>query len=233
MEISRIQIDRVQLLFGDPDSRLVTVRVEFGLHAQTSRCRRIGNQLDNYFTTDQWLSTPVGRNLTEQAMLNLIPFAGSGRKVADADHQAQFISQMLQRNLPESASAAITAATISGDQQFTRVRVQGVPQLVPPSPNRFDRKLGGIVINSYAHPSKVGRQIVDAVRDRFPQLFIGKVVNAHGLWVSFRTPFPPVVFEVSDQLFLFGVHRNDGLVSRLKGRNFRGNVFKLGVAIRC
>src|SRR5215467_1953471 len=145
----------------------------------------ISNQLDNYFTTDQWLSTPVGRNLAEQAMLNLIPFAGPGRKMADPDHKAQFIGQMLQRDFPEPTSAAITTATISGDQQFTRVPIQGLAQLVPPSSNRFDRKLGGIVINSYAYPSKVGRQIVNAVGDRFPQFFIGKVVNAHRLRVSF------------------------------------------------
>src|SRR5262249_25064287 len=86
------------------------------------------------------------------------------------------------------------------------------------SPNGFDRTLGGIVINSDAPPTQVGRQIGTAVGDRLAPLLIGQVVNAHGLRAPFRTPFPPVVLEVSDPLFLFGGSRNDGRVSSLTGR---------------
>src|SRR5713101_749261 len=231
MKISRKQMDRVELLFGDPDACLIGARIEFGLHAQPGRRRRVGNQLDNHCVTGQRLPPPVGRNLAEQAMLNLVPFTGARWKMAHPDDHSQFIGQLLQRHFPESAPTAIAATAISSDQQFLRLRIQGLPQLLPPPPNRRDRKFGGIVLDAHTHPAEVRREVINAVRNRLAQLLVGKVVAAHESGMALETPFPPIVFEISDQLFLLGVDRDDRLGTSLKGGHFCRNMLELCIAI--
>jgi precorrin-4 methylase len=88
-------------------------------------------------------------------MFDLVPFAGSWWKVTNRNRQSQVVSQLLQGNFPQSAPAAVAATAISRDQQLTRVPVQGLPQAVPPPPNRLDREGRRIVVAPDTDPPHV------------------------------------------------------------------------------
>jgi len=50
--------------------------------------------------TDQWFATPVHRDEGEQAMLDLVPLAGSRRQVGYGYLQAGLIGEALQFAFP-------------------------------------------------------------------------------------------------------------------------------------
>jgi hypothetical protein len=45
--------------------------------------------------TDERFSAPVARYEREEAMLDLVPFAGAGRQVTHGDGNAKFVGQLL------------------------------------------------------------------------------------------------------------------------------------------
>ena len=51
----------------------------------------------------------------------------------------------------------------------------------------------------------VGGHVLDAIRDRLAQLLVHEIVYVDPLRLAARKPFPPTIFEMSDQLLLFGV----------------------------
>lgn len=63
--------------------------------------------------------------------------------------------------------------------------------------------MSGVVVNADTHPALVLREIVDAVGNRFAQLFIQKVVNKNFSRFALRVPFPPAVLKSTNELFLF------------------------------
>ena len=67
----------------------------------------------------------IGRNLAEQAMLNLVSFTSARGEMAHSDDHSQVIRQLLQRHFPQSAPTAITAAAIRprfGHQNAAAIR---------------------------------------------------------------------------------------------------------------
>jgi hypothetical protein len=64
----------------------------------------------------QRFATPVRRDMTEHAMFDLVPFAGTGRKVANRQTQTGVIGQSLQGHFPQPCSAAVAAPAIGQDQ---------------------------------------------------------------------------------------------------------------------
>ena len=112
MKIIGKQVDRSELLWRDPDAGGIAPGVEFGVHPQTGRRCGVGSQCDNHAVTGQRLPPPVGRNLAEQAMLNLVSFTSARGEMAYSDDRSQFIRQLLQRHFPQPAPTAITAAAI-------------------------------------------------------------------------------------------------------------------------
>jgi hypothetical protein len=59
----------------------------------------------------------------EEAMFDLVPFAGAGREVADLDREPGLVCELLQFGLPEPAAVAVTAAAVGGDRQGRGVGV--------------------------------------------------------------------------------------------------------------
>ena len=51
------------------------------------------------------------------------------------------------------------------------------------------------------------------------------------LRLTFRSPFPARVFEISDEFLLLGIHGDDGLVDALKSSNLLVDVAKLPVPV--
>src|SRR5260370_37628766 len=75
-----------------------------------------GNEVDNNLVTDQGFATPVLADEGEQAMFDLVPFAGARRKMADSDVQSGFIGQVLQIQFPKPHAGSVTSASVCRDQ---------------------------------------------------------------------------------------------------------------------
>src|SRR5689334_2623339 len=159
------------------------------LEPRLCRCRT--DEIHHNLICLQRLATPVPGYMTEQAMLDLVPFARARRKVAHLDLQTVFVAQCLQFRLPQAVSTTVTTATVGRDQQATRLRVTAPAQTFPPGPDRFHRELGGVAADAHTDPRLVVRQIVDAVRNRLPFTRIGEVVNIDFARLSSGPPLLP------------------------------------------
>jgi hypothetical protein len=101
--------------------------------------------------------------MTEETMLNLIPFAGARWKMTEMEGQSGLIGKFLQFELPESVAVAIAAPTVSGNHQMLTARILNLSSLLPPALNGFNRKLNGIVFNPHIHPTLVLSEVIDAI----------------------------------------------------------------------
>ena len=64
----------------------------------------------------QRFATPVRRDMTEHAMFDLVPLAGTGRKVADRKAKTDMVGQSLQSYFPQPCSTAVAAPAIGQNQ---------------------------------------------------------------------------------------------------------------------
>src|SRR5437763_14929444 len=92
------------------------------------------NQLNNGFKRPERLPTPIDGNVGKEPMLDLVPFTGGPRQVANGNGQTGLIGQVLQLLLPQPIACAIRATTISHDQQFFTAWIEfAATALLPPS----------------------------------------------------------------------------------------------------
>ena len=54
--------------------------VKFGFDPKAGDRSRTADQVDNGFKCTQWFTSPILRDVAEQAVLNLVPFAGPRRQ---------------------------------------------------------------------------------------------------------------------------------------------------------
>src|SRR5690242_15079462 len=94
--------ESIQFVVGNLDSRCVGIFIQRRLDPQTSVGRRAANQINHDLPAYQRACAPIGGDMTEHAMLNLVPFAGAWRKVANLNGQMQFVSQQLQLPAPQA-----------------------------------------------------------------------------------------------------------------------------------
>src|SRR4030095_2256039 len=232
MEIRFLQLNTCHLLIAHHNPSRIAVGVEFRFNPQTLASGRTADQIGHPLVASHRGPPPVDRNMTEHSVLDPVPLAGSRREMADRQSQAQFVSQALQRKLPQATPGRVAPAAIGGNQQFARRLVELRSQVPPPAAQRFDRKFGGVVITSYTDPTSVGRQVINSIRNGLAQFFVDKVMDAHQLGHSLRPPFPPALFEIADQFFLLGIDRDNGLRAPLESLHLGIDIFELSVAIR-
>ena len=89
-------VDGVHLTVGNFDACRIGFPIDRATHLQTCGRGGGGDQLNDGLETDERFSTPVLRDEREQAMLDLVPLAGSGRQVTDRDGKAELVGQGLQ-----------------------------------------------------------------------------------------------------------------------------------------
>src|SRR5665811_1400869 len=105
------------LSVADLDADWVAAFIEFGDHAQ-ARCGGGGaDEAQDRLVAGQGSALPVPGDLGEQAVLDLVPFAGARREMADADVQAGLCRQSGELSLPGPATVAVGATGVGGDEQ--------------------------------------------------------------------------------------------------------------------
>jgi hypothetical protein len=85
----------VEYTVGDLDHRWVVSIVELRLDTQSLGGLGIADQVDYDLAADQGSTPPVLRHVAKQAMLDLVPLAGTGREMTDLDKQPQVVGQFL------------------------------------------------------------------------------------------------------------------------------------------
>src|SRR4029453_7558187 len=113
--------------------------------------------------------------------------------MTNGDGNPQGIRQLLQFHLPETHPVPITAAAISTDQQRLGFLIETAPHLGPPLANTGHRKTRRIMVAADSDPPQIAPHIIDAIRDRFAELRIGKVMNVDLLGLSLHVPFPSAI----------------------------------------
>src|ERR1700730_17015384 len=149
-----------------------------------------GDQVDDYAIADQRFGAPILGDEGEQTVLDLIPLAGARGKVTDGDFDADLVGQMLQLALPQAQTGAIAAAPISGDEQSFGLGIANAADILPPATDGLYRKGCRVVVDAYADPASVGREIIDTIRHRPTQLLDQEVVDSHLFRLTFRPPRP-------------------------------------------
>ena len=77
-----------QLFFGNRNARLIDCRVQISLTTKARGRGRRPNVVEHRLIAVQRMTCPVAANQVEHAMLNRVPFGGSGRIMVDRDNQA-------------------------------------------------------------------------------------------------------------------------------------------------
>ena len=75
------------------------------------RCGR-SDQVDDNLVGFQGNALPVTSNVTEQSMLNSIPFAGARGVMTQFHLEAGFIGELLQRPAPQASTGAVAPAAV-------------------------------------------------------------------------------------------------------------------------
>jgi hypothetical protein len=96
MKRMRVQRQALHLRLGDDAAGWMASLVQCGLHPQADRRVGVANQVDHRLKGAEGTAAPVLRDVTKQAMLDLVPLAGARREVRDMDRQVQIIGQALQ-----------------------------------------------------------------------------------------------------------------------------------------
>ncbi len=219
-------------VIGDFPSGFVSGGIEGGSDLEPLVNTGMGNEINNCRTTDEGASPPVLGDEGEHAVFDLVPLARTGRKVTNMDGHSERIRELLELNLPKAGTVAITAPTVSRDEEFPRVRIARSPHLFPPASDGRSRKGGGIMRDPDTDPPFVCCQIIDAIGNHFPELRISEIMEVHLFGLSFRSPLLPWILEMPNQFFLFGIYRDHWLMASLKGLDGFVDVPKLGVSIR-
>src|SRR5712692_628047 len=115
MERMWMQRQRTHLRLAHVLPRWVGPLVQLGLDAQASLRPRVTDQLHDRLEGAERTASPVLGDVTEEAVLDLVPLAGAGREVRDVNTQTQVISQALQLRLPSARAIAVAAARIGRD----------------------------------------------------------------------------------------------------------------------
>src|SRR5712691_11681279 len=126
------------------------------------------------------------------------------------------VAQLLQCHLPPPRTTAVATTAISSNQDLLDLGVHLLAHALPPLLHGRHSTFSGIMIDANADPATVLRHIIDAVRDRFAQAFVHKVMHTHRLRHALWLILPPPVGKVPDSFFFLRIDRDHWLAAMLK-----------------
>src|SRR5467141_2687405 len=100
MERMGVQRQGSHLRVGNDAARWVLSLVQFRFDTQTRGRSRMANECDDRLEGVERTTAPILGDVTEEAMLDLVPLAGARREMRDVNPEAQVVGQPLQFLLP-------------------------------------------------------------------------------------------------------------------------------------
>ncbi len=137
------------------DSFRILAGIQLAMHlkSRAGLCR--ADEPDDGLIVGERSSPPIHRDKGKQAVLNLVPFAGSRRKMRNCDSQASLIRQLLEFGFPQTNSRAVTSSRVSSDKELFSAGISVLSHHGPPSPNALDRKSSCVMVNPDTHPPRI------------------------------------------------------------------------------
>jgi hypothetical protein len=226
------QVEACHLRVRDFLSLGVATRVEFASHLQSMSCPCGADQIHDDRQTFQRPSSPVPTDEGKQSVLDLVPLAGSRRKMTHRNRQTHLVSQSLQFPLPQAGPRSIASARIGCDQQGSRFWVGRPSHGSPPPSNALDRKGRRVMIDSNAHPALIAFEVIHAIGNGLSLPRNNEVVNPYSPGTALPAPFPARILEISNQFLLLRIHRNNRLAGSVVSDCLPIDVFELRIAVR-
>ena len=144
MEVIWGDVDGGDLGVGDLDRLGVVVVVERAPDGEAVAGRGCADELNDHLTADERFAAPVLGDEGEEAMFDLVRFAGAGRVGGERNRQPGLIGKGLQLTFPQAHPRAVAAAAVRGDQQPGGGGIALPAEGEPPTPDALNREGGGI-----------------------------------------------------------------------------------------
>ena len=74
------------------------------------------DEIDDRLIVYQRLALPVQADEGKQSVLDLVPFAGSGRIVADRNRHTSLIAQRLELQFPRAGPTSVASSAVRADE---------------------------------------------------------------------------------------------------------------------
>ena len=155
MKVVTLKTDLCHFLFGDLDALWVFALVY--LSADTQSCCCLGRSYEIYDSSQigQRPATPVGAYIGEQPMFDFVPFARSGREMADCDSKPGIVGKILKFLFPKTHSRTVTASAVGCDEERLGFWINPSSHKLPPAFDSPHGKAGRFVVNpDQIHPRK-------------------------------------------------------------------------------
>jgi hypothetical protein len=107
VEEAFVEIELFHVSLGDLDPGGIATLVKRRLHGEPFASRRSGDEFNDGFIGGERPPSPVLADEREEAVLDLVPFAGPWRKVAHVHVDVVPVGETLKLNLPESRPVAV------------------------------------------------------------------------------------------------------------------------------
>ena len=117
-------------------------------------------------------------------MLDLVPFAGAGRKVTHRNAQSRLIGEFLQLQLPQPQSPPVAATPVGSNQNRLRIRINASALKAPPAPNGGHRKGTGVMVGSHVDKTGIASDVVNAIGIGAGYCGTGKIVTLNLAWAA-------------------------------------------------
>jgi len=220
------------LLVRDLPALGVLALVDLGPNAQPRLGRGRSDEVHDSHQAGQRPATPVGTDVREQPVFDLVPLAGARGEMADRDGKPRGVGQPLELPLPQADLGPVAPAAVGRDEQRLGPRVDRLAHRPPPSPDSPHGETGRVVVDADAHPARVAGEVVHPVGDGLAVLLDDEVVNLDRLGAAFGPPLSAGILEVADEFLLLGVHGDDRLPLALKRQDRSVDVPKLRIPVR-
>jgi hypothetical protein len=113
----------------------IAIGIKLTLQGESSLGRGDRDYLQDHGVALQRLATPILTDTGEEAMLDLVPFAGAWWQVAHRDGQSRLIGQPLQIPLPQAHPRTVAPTSIGTDEQPFGLQQYAQARLIPPAAN--------------------------------------------------------------------------------------------------
>ena len=101
MEVVTLDVDFRKLMVRDLSAQRVLGCIQFRMNPQAGAGFGFSDEVNDHLVAHKRLAAPVLGDERKQPMLDLVPLAGSRRKVADGDRQGDLVGEALQFGFPQ------------------------------------------------------------------------------------------------------------------------------------
>ena len=142
----------------------IGVFIQYALDFQPRSGNSVFNQLLKHGYGSQGASLHADGNPGKKAAFNLVVFGTTRRIMAYVNLQSRFQRKIRQIFLEHPSIITVASPTVGGEQKPFGLRILKFAAQIPPSPDAFHRKLGGVRACGKIHKPRILLDVIKTVR---------------------------------------------------------------------